>query len=263
MEISAPYTRKQNVNAGLSSTPPRILVVDDEPSLRSLLRRVLGREGFEVLLATNGREGLDSAAKEKPDLVVLDLSLPDVDGDEVCRQMRRTPAIENIPVLILTGKTAEGLLARCLNGGADDYLTKPFDIEEILARLRALLRRSRGLLSSQQGISKGRLTIRVAERMVLWNGQRIPALAPKEFELLRHLVFHAPSVLDKNTLALKAWGVPFDQLHRRTLDVHIRRIRRKLGPTAASCLKTIPAVGFQWLDEAASPASELLSSGSQ
>ncbi len=231
----------------------RILVVDDEPSIRSLLSRILDREGYEVLLATSGREALEVAAKEKPDLVILDLNLPDIYGEDVCRRIRENPSIEKVPVLILTGKTTQGLSARCLNGGADDYLPKPFDIEDILAHLRALLRRTHGLVSGQETISQGRMTIRVAERMVLWKEQRLATLAPKEFELLRHLVFNAPKVLDKNTLALKVWGAPIDQLHERTIDVHIRRIRKKLGPTAAACLKTVPSVGFQWLDSAISP----------
>jgi DNA-binding response OmpR family regulator len=232
----------------------RILVVDDEASIRNLLIRVFAQESFEVLTATNGHEGLETAAKYRPDLIILDLNLPDLYGEDVCKSIRQTSSIENVPVLILTGKNAEGLPARCLDGGADDYLSKPFDVQEIMARSRALLRRSHGLASSREALSRGRLTIRVAERMVLWKGHRIETLAPKEFEILRLLVLEAPKVLDKNALAVKAWGVPSEQLHQRTLDVHIRRIRKKLGPAAATCLKTVPAIGFQWLDEAAPAA---------
>ena len=229
---------------------PRILVVDDELSVRTLLSRLLVREGFEVLLAANGHEGLELVAKERPDLVILDLSLPDMDGEDVCKNIRQNPTIENVRILILTGKTAEGLSARCLNGGADDYLSKPFDIEEILAHLRALLRRSRGLVARQEEISSGKITIRIAERLIFWKGRRLEMLSPKEFEILRQLVLFAPTVLDKNTLALKAWGVPASRLHQRTIDVHIRRLRQKLGP-AAVCLRTVPAIGFQWLDDSA------------
>ncbi len=232
----------------------RVLVVDDEPSIQSLLSRVLVREGFEVLSAMNGQEGLLVAAQEKPDLIILDLNLPDLYGEEVCSKLRQDSTTENVPILILTGKNALGLSARCLDGGADAYLSKPFDIADILAHLRALLRRSQGRVSSRGVILSGRLTIRIAERMVFWRGRRIATLAPKEFDILRYLVLEAPKVLDKNTLALKAWGISSDQLHQRTLDVHMRRIRKKLGPTAASCLKTVPAVGFQWLDESSSSA---------
>src|SRR5258708_83938 len=229
--------------------PTRILAIDDETSIRSLLSRVLGREGYDVVLAPTGRDGVDTATRHRPDLVVLDLNLPDLYGEDVCLQIRQHPATESVPILVLTGKVAPGLSARCLNGGADDYLSKPFDIEDITAHIRALLRRSQGLISSRGTISRGRLTIRVFERMVTWKGRRLDTLAPKEFEILRHLLVESPKVLDKNALALRAWGIPSEQLHQRTLDVHIRRIRKKLGPAAAACLKTIPAVGFQWLDE--------------
>jgi DNA-binding response OmpR family regulator len=232
--------------------PIRILVVDDEVSIRNLLSRVLTREGYDVVQATTGREGVETAARHQPDLIVLDLNLPDLYGEDVCQQIRQNPATENVPVLILTGKAAQGLSARCLNGGADDYLSKPFDIDEITAHIRALIRRSQGLASGRGAISKGRLTIRVPERIVLWKDRRVETLAPKEFEILRLLLLASPKVLDKETLALKAWGSPSEQLHQRTLDVHIRRIRKELGPLAASCLKTIPAIGFQWFDEASS-----------
>jgi DNA-binding response OmpR family regulator len=231
---------------------PRILVVDDEASIRSLLTRVLSKEGFNVITATTGQEGLDAAAQHRPELIVLDLNLPDLYGEDVCKKIRQNSSIENVPVLILTGKNSEGLPARCLDGGADDYLSKPFDIKEFLARLRALMRRAQGLVSGQGVISKGRLSIRVAERTVLWRGRRIDTMAPKEFEMLRLLLLEAPKVVDKTTMAIKAWGLPLDQVHQRTLDVHIRRIRKKLGPMAAGCLKTVPSVGFQWLDEVAS-----------
>jgi len=229
----------------------KVLVVDDEASIRNLLARVLGREGFDVLTATTGQEGLETAVLCRPDVVILDLNLPDLYGEDVCKKIRLTPSIESVPVMILTGKSADGLPARCLDGGADDYLSKPFDINEFMARLRALMRRAQGLVSGRGMISKGRLSIRIAERMVLWKGRRIDTMAPKEFEMLRLLVLEAPKVVDKVTIAIKAWGVPLEQVHQRTLDVHIRRIRKKLGPIAAACLKTVPSVGFQWIDEAA------------
>jgi len=232
----------------------RILVVDDELPVRTLLSRVLVQQGFDVISAVNGREALAMTVKDRPDLVVLDLNLPDLHGENICQTIRLNPDTERIPVLILTGKPLEGLSVRCLNGGADDYLPKPFDVEEILAHIRALLRRSKGQLQNDEVLTRGRLTIRVAERRVFWKGALVETLAPKEFEVLRFLVARSPRVVDKNALALQAWGSPYEELHQRTLDVHIRRLRKKLGSVAAGCLKTVPSVGFQWFDETLTPS---------
>src|SRR5690348_7436131 len=117
----------------------RILVVDDEPSVRSILDRLLRRDGFAVTLAPTAKEGLHSMAERPPDMIILDLNLPDLSGEEVCRQIRKTSSAQSIPILILTGSAAEGLPAQCLDGGADDYVSKPFDNKELLARVRALL----------------------------------------------------------------------------------------------------------------------------
>lgn len=197
-------------------------------------------------------DGLERIRQEKPDLVILDLHLPGMSGETVCREIREQ--WEQMPILILTGQDDEGLSARCLNGGADGYLVKPFEIDNVLAHVKALLRRANYFESAGKMISKGLITIRLAERVVIWKGKKMQRWAPKEFQLLCLLVSQSPRVLDKNTLAMKAWGLPFNQVHERTLDVHIRRIRQKLGPTAASCLRTIPSVGFQWLDMQSTPS---------
>jgi len=229
--------------------PPRVLIVDDESAVVNLLDRVLTSAGYQTLSARTGGEGLDLLRRETPDLIILDLDLPDVDGEDVCRQMRRDLSMKQTPILVLIGKDEEGLSARCLNGGADSCLVKPFEIEDVLAHVKALLRRVRRSGTPEQLLSRGRMTIRVGERAVLWKGRRIGTLAPKEFQLLYHLVAQSPQVVDKNALAMTAWGAPFKQLHERTLDVHIRRIRKKLGPSAALYLRTIPSIGFQWLDD--------------
>jgi two-component system response regulator MtrA len=144
----------------------------------------------------------------------------------------------------------KGLSSRCLNGGADDYLTKPFDNSELLAHLRALLRRPSVYASADAVVRRGRIEIRIAEHQIRWQGRKVRDLSPKEFDLLRELVLRAPQVVDKATLALKVWGASVESLHPRTVDVHIRRIRQKLSPQGAACLKTVPAVGYQWLDAA-------------
>ena len=228
-------------------TPSCILVVDDEPSLRILLNRIFGKEGFKVLTAANGGEGLEAAFKERPDLIVLDLNLPDMNGEEVCRKIRQDPAIGATPILILTGKTTDGLSARCLNRGADAYLSKPFDVEDILAHVRALLRRSSGYRGSGDPIERGDMIIQPSERSVVLKGTLIQHLSPKEFEVLKELVSRSPDVVEKKELAVKVWGTPLEQLHPRTMDVHVRRIRRKIGNAGARSLKTIPAIGYQWI----------------
>jgi DNA-binding response OmpR family regulator len=203
----------------------------------------------------SGWRALEVVVREIPDLIILDLKLPDLSGEEICKIVRETLPIQPVPILILTGLITEGLPARCLNGGADDYVSKPFDLKELVARVRALLRRPPLDTGGNRMIQRGRIAIRVAERQVLWDGRRVQNLAPKEFELLSHLVLQAPKVVYKNALAAKAWGAPLERLHKRTLDVHVRRIRQKLGPAAAGCLKTVPAIGYQWLDDSTSSKS--------
>lgn len=224
----------------------RILIVDDELAIRTILERILQREGFKVVHAANGKEAFESLVTEKPDLMILDLNLPDVKGEEICRLVRKDPAVQSLPILILTGRSAEGLSAECLDGGADDYVSKPFDIKDLVARVNALLRRSRLYAAEDSIIQKGVIVIHVGERRVMIKGKPVGKLAPKEFALLKQLVLEAPKVLDKNTLALNAWGVSAESLHHRTLDVHMRRIRQKLGPRAARCLITVPSIGYQW-----------------
>jgi len=238
-------------------TASRILIIEDEESVRNLLERVLVEAGFKVTSAGKGLEGLALARQLKPDLLILDLNLPDISGEELCLAIRKDFSIQALAIIILTGRNSEGLPAKCLDIGADDYLAKPFDIKELAARVRAVLRRPRIYATDDTVIVKGNLTIRVAEHKVLIDERLIADLAPKEFELLHQLVLHSPKVVNKDNLALKVWGVPAQQLHDRTLDVHARRIRVKLGPQSAQCLKTIPSIGWQWLENPPSGARTL------
>lgn len=228
----------------------RVLVVDDEPSVRAVLERLLKREGFSVYLAANATEGLQVIGEKTPDLVILDLNLPDLSGEAVCQQIRQSATARPMPVLILTGNLAQGLPARCLDGGADDYLSKPFDTKELVARVRALLRRPRLYASQDSLIDRKMISLHPGERRVSIKGRPVKDLSPKEFDLLYQLLLHSPKVLDKNTLALKVWGISTEQLNSRTIDVHIRRIRKKLGESSARYLKTVPAIGYQWVDKA-------------
>jgi DNA-binding response OmpR family regulator len=228
----------------------RVLVVDDDPSVRVGLERLLSQEGLQVALASTGTEALEAIEREQPDVIVLDLKMPDMSGNEVCQRVRKDPNASGIPILILTGEKSKGLPAECLNGGADDYLAKPVDLKELLARVRALLRRPHLYTTEDAVIQKGPLTLFVGERRVSAEGHEVPRLTPKEFELLHLLLLNSPRVIDINSLALKVWGVPSERLNHRTLNVHIQRIREKLGPQAAHHLKTVPAIGYQWLETA-------------
>jgi DNA-binding response OmpR family regulator len=227
----------------------RILVIDDEKPIQNVLERTLRQAGFEVISVSSGQEGLTLASEKKPDLMVLDLKLPDIPGEEICQKIRNNPKLHALPIMILTGKFKEGLASDLLNSGADDYVEKPFDLPELVARVRAILRRPRIFAMDKKVVQRGKITINMDERRAFFDGQSLARWAPKEFDLLVELVSRSPRVIDKNDLAMKAWGVAFDKLNRRTLDVHIRRIRQKLGPLGASFLKTVPTIGYQWMED--------------
>jgi DNA-binding response OmpR family regulator len=224
-----------------------VLVVDDERGIRDLLQHALGELGFEVRLAACGVEALAELNKAKPDILILDLNMPDLSGEEVCQRIRSDPRTQVLPLLILTGRGTENLVSQCLDNGADDFLAKPFHVKELISRIRALLRRPPTLVTDQTVFIKGRLVLRCGERRALFAGHPIPKLSPKEFDLLLQLAIRAPNAVDKNVLALESWGEPLSTLSARTLDVHIRRIRLKLGK-AARFLKTVPSIGYQWTD---------------
>lgn len=229
------------------SASPSILIVDDEPSIQRVLERIFRQEGYSVTVVENGEDALEVVHTKRIDLVILDLHLPTISGQQICQRLRADPSCAMVGVLIITAGTTEGLAASCLEGGADDYVSKPFDLKELVARAQAILRRPRIYTSVDSVIKSGGITIHMGGRRVRVQN-RLIQLTPKEFEILRLLVIHAPNVLNKNTLALKVWGTSLENLHPRTLDVHIRRIRQELGPLA-KCLATVRSAGFQWFDD--------------
>jgi len=232
----------------------KILIVDDDPGVKNVLERYFEREGYDVSAADTGEEALQTIEVKKPDAVILDVNLPGLSGQDVCRRIRENPLYETIAVLVLTGSAAKGLPVACLDSGADDYIPKPVDFKELAARVRAVLRRPRTYADDDFVIQKGPVSIRRSAHLILINGRPLH-LAPKEYELLSQLLLHSPRVIEKNTLAQKVWGVPLSNLHERTLDVHIRRIRQKLG-VAAACLKTVQTIGFQWLPGDGQPSPQ-------
>ncbi len=223
----------------------KILVVDDEKTMVRALSALLQREGYDVAAALDGPSALEAARTERPDLVLLDVMLPGMDGLEVCRQIRAWSAV---PIIMLTAKTAEGDKVAGLDVGADDYVTKPFSPQELLARIRANLRRTQlqARQAQQDRLAIGEVVVDVGARRVTVRGQEV-ALAPKEFDLLRTLMSHPGRVLGRDFLLHRVWGEDFFG-DMRTLDVHIRWLREKIeeNPSRPTYIQTVHGVGYRF-----------------
>ena len=226
--------------------PPRILLVDDEPNILGTLAPLLRGRGYEVHTAMNGRAALETIDREKPDLIVLDLGLPDIDGVEVCRQIRDSL---NVPIVVLSARGAEGDKVRALDVGADDYVTKPFGAEELLARIRAALRRSDAPPPPSEPIVRGGLTIDRERFRVLRDGEEV-RLTPKEFELLTFLAQHPGRVLTHRAILKAIWG-PNAVDQPEHLRVLIGALRKKIerNPSSPHYILTEPWVGYRFRDE--------------
>src|SRR6266850_5031087 len=221
-----------------------VLVVEDEPDIRRLIVLHLERDGFRCRTASNGPEALREARAVVPDLVVLDLMLPELDGLEVCRQLRRDAATAVVPIIMLTAKSDEVDRVVGLEIGADDYVSKPFSPKELVARVRAVLRRSRPD-PVPPVLSAGSVVLDPARHAVTLGGRAVE-LTPKEFDLLQALLEAAGRVLSREHLLNRVWGYArADEIESRTVDVHVRRLRAKLGD-AGSRIATIKSVGYRF-----------------
>jgi len=221
---------------------PLILVVEDEAALVTLLRYNLEREGFRVAAARDGEEALLLAREQKPDLVLLDWMLPLLSGIEVCRQLRRIPETRAVPIIMLTARGEEGDKLRGLDSGADDYVTKPFSPTELVARVRAVLRRSRPALNGEV-LTYEDLTMDLASHRVRRAGRDVH-LGPTEFRLLRHLLEHQGRVFSREQLLDLVWGRDV-YVEPRTVDVHIRRLRKALnGEDEIDLIRTVRSAGY-------------------
>jgi two-component system, OmpR family, response regulator RegX3 len=224
----------------------RILLVDDEETLRASLEFALQKEGYEVLTAGDGSAALALAAANPPDLILLDVMLPGLDGLEVCRRLR---ARSSVPILMLTAKDQEIDKILGLELGADDYITKPFSVRELLARMRAVLRRTRPEASDNEAggmLAAGRVTLNLDRYEVTVDGQPIE-LSPKEFQLLRLLMLHQGRVLTRDSLIDQVWGDAF-MGDLKTLDVHIRWLREKIeeDPSQPRHIVTVRGAGYRF-----------------
>jgi two-component system KDP operon response regulator KdpE len=229
------------------SAAARVLVVDDEAQIRRFLDIGLRAEGYQVLLAATGAEGLALAAAHAPDLVILDLGLPDREGHEVLAEMRQW---SNVPVLMLSVRGAEAEKVKALDHGANDYVTKPFGIQELMARLRVLLR-SRMVpagAGSPVRFDDGRLVVDLGRREVTLDGAPMP-LTRKEYAVLALLLRHAGRVVTQQQLLREVWGATHVQ-DTHYLRIVLGRLRQKLGddPAAPRWLKTEPGVGYRFLE---------------
>ena len=222
----------------------RVLVIDDEPQIRRFLDIGLRAEGYEVLLAATGAEGLALAATQSPDLVILDLGLPDMEGHAVLAELRQW---SQLPVLMLSVRSAESEKVSALDHGANDYMTKPFGIQELMARLRALLRNRPGEPEHPPRYDDGRLAVDLARREVSLDGAPL-ALTRKEYAVLALLLQHAGRVVTQQQLLREVWG-PTHTGDSQYLRIVIGKLRQKLGddPAHPRWLKTEPGVGHRFI----------------
>jgi len=224
----------------VAGKPQSILVVEDESSIASFVALYLKNAGYSVRTAANGGEALSAVAAEQPDLIVLDLMLPDIDGIEICRRIRQK---SDLPILMLTARDEDIDKIIGLEVGADDYMTKPFNPRELVARVKSILRRAAPERKERETetIQHGDVHVDAGRREVKVDGREIQ-LAPKEFDLLWELLDHRGLVLTRDQLLERVWGYTFAG-DTRTVDVHVRQLRRKLGD--ASPIVTVWGVGYK------------------
>ncbi|MFL1463208.1 phosphate regulon transcriptional regulator PhoB [Roseococcus sp. DSY-14] len=221
---------------------PSILVVEDEAALLTLLRYNLEKQGFQVEEATDGQEALLRIAENRPDLVLLDWMLPSLSGIEVCRQIRRRPATRDLPVIMVTARTEDADAVRALDTGADDYIAKPFAVDALLARIRALLRRS-ATVAAKGTLAFGGLSMDQDAHRVTREGRPIH-LGPTEYRLLEHFLSHPRRVFSREQLLDAVWGRDI-HVELRTVDVHIRRLRKAInGEGEADLVRTVRSAGY-------------------
>src|SRR5579863_3351619 len=232
----------------MSKSGASILVVDDERAIVRALQRALKAHGYAVLTASSGEEAVEMVTKQRPDLVLLDLLMPGMNGLDVCRQVR---VMSNVPIIVLSVKDAERDKVEALDLGADDYVAKPFGIAEVLARVRVALRRAiQPPSGAEPRFQTGPLSVDFARRHVELNGQEI-SLTPTEFDLLKVFIIHRGKILTRQMLLKEVWG---DAVHARThsLHVYVALLRQKIEPVPERprFILNIPGVGYRFNDAA-------------
>jgi DNA-binding response OmpR family regulator len=229
------------------SRVPRVLVVEDEQDIAALIKHALERSGdAQVDVVGSGDTALRAMTDNAPDLVILDLNLPVLSGTEVCRVMRARPSTANVPIIMLTARTSESDRVAGLDLGADDYVTKPFSLRELAARVRAILRRKRPVGETPQAIYEGRHLRADFDAVAIAVDEQSVRLTRREFELLKFLVENRNRVLSRDRLLERVWG--YDRfIETRSVDVHVGRLRAKLG-AAGPQIETVVGLGYRFVD---------------
>ncbi len=228
---------------------PRILIADDDPTILRFLKTNLEVRGYETLTAVDGAEVLNIAEREPLDLVILDIMMPEIDGFEVCRLLREW---SQVPIIVLSARSDLSDKVKCFNLGADDYITKPFGVSELIARVRAVLRRTQAVstIPSRASFTTGDLNFNFVERRIIVSGNEVK-LTPIEYSLLQELVLSAGKVLTHAHILNRVWGNEYGE-EREYLRVFVQRLRSKLEPDPShpKYIITVPGVGYQFKDMA-------------
>ena len=225
----------------MTDVPSKVLIIEDEPQMRKFLRMSLTSEGYRVVEATKGQEGIDLARTHNPDLVLLDLGLPDIDGLELIGRIR---AIGPVPIVVLSSRGDEVAKVRALDSGADDYVTKPFGADELMARIRAALRHRLQQQGAERGFASDDLSVDLVRRLVR-RGEEDVKLSPKEYDILEQLVIHAGKVLTHKHLLREVWRD--ESVDPQYLRVYVRQLRQKIeaDPSAPRHVLTEPGIGYR------------------
>jgi two-component system phosphate regulon response regulator PhoB len=222
----------------------RVLIIEDDADICLSLRYAFEQDGgFSVFVAHDGERGLREARRSEPDVVLLDLNLPGMDGSDVCRELRRDPRTSTVPIIMVTARVEEADVIDGLTEGADDYITKPFSVKEVVARAHAVLRRVRTIDERPRVLSHGAIRLDEARRRVRV-GEAEVVLTRKEFDLLADLLRRPGRVASREQLLERVWGYDHPGT-TRTVDVHVRQLRKKLGPQAAEAIETVVGVGYR------------------
>jgi DNA-binding response OmpR family regulator len=227
--------------------PTRVLVAEDDPDIGSLLEHYLAKAGFLPTIVASGRDVMPQIKRDTPDLVILDLMLPGLDGLQLCRAIRADANTAAIPIILLTAKGEESDRIVGLELGADDYITKPFSPNEVIARVKALLRRAHRAAPADHRMTYGPLTVDIDKHVVNVSGEEVK-LTAKEFLLLQYLMQHRGRVLSRDLLLSDVWSYSYTG-GTRTVDVHVRRLRDKV-PMLADAIVTVKQFGYKLLDPA-------------